>query len=546
MRSWYRPPFRSIALLSLCGVLLSPLLSAPASRAQTAGDVLRMSLRQPATGTRALGMGGAGTAGWADLSAMYTNPAGLGFYETSEVAGDLSVLTASNASTFQVVRDGPTFSADGTASNVRLGNLSGVYKVPTEQGSLVFGVGYNQTHSFDQTLSYTGTNQSSSIADTFLPLQNEYEVDDQGLFFPSDVPGSTIPFVAFEGGAIEFFRGLYDDGEYPFEQAVFPETPIEQDGTVRREGRLNEVNVAGAVEVSPSVMLGLSVNIVNGSYEVTHELVEIDQGANDDYEVIRNDQSFVGLDRITFRETFSSEHSGFNLRVGLSSDLASNVRFGFSAETPTWTSVSEDFTEAFVRTDFLQGGSLAYGDDPNESEGRGSFDYRITTPSRLSTGLAFDNDRLRATVDVEFVNWSTLEFDSDSFDFPEENRKIEEDFTYVFNWRGGLAYQFGVGAEVRAGAAYRPDPRTSEIRFTDGDTHDRSRLFFSLGASYPLSEELLVDVGWMQERSRDQFAPYDLTTGENFPFPNGDQIPTPVVDENVTRNQFQIGVRYQF
>jgi long-subunit fatty acid transport protein len=231
--------------------------------------------------------------------------------------------------------------------------------------------------------------------------------------------------------------------------------------------------------------------------------------------------------------------------VGISAELAPTVRFGFSAETPTWTSVSEDFTDAFVRTEFLQGGALAYGDDPDESEGRGTFDYRITTPWRLSTGLAFDNDRLRATVDVEFVDWSTLQFDSDSFDFPEENERITDTFGYVFNWRGGLEYTFDSGFAARGGASYRPDPRNASLVFVDGDTHDRSRLFFSLGASYPLGEDVTFDVGWMQERSRDQFAPYALTS-QGTPFPDAGEIPTPLVDETVVRNQFQIGVRYQF
>jgi long-subunit fatty acid transport protein len=512
---------------------------AHSTRAQTADDVLRMSLRQPAMGVRALGIGGAGTAGWADLSALYTNPAGLGFYKTSEVAGGLSVSTANDASTFQVA-DQTASSMDGEASTVRLGNLSGVYKVPTEQGSLVFGFGYNQTHSFDRTLSYAGRNDTSSITDTFLPTEEEYEMDDQGLFFPDDVPSNIVPFIAFEAGAIEFFEDANE-----FDQAVFPNTLIEQQGIVRREGQLREVNLAGAAEVSKGVMFGLSANIVTGSYQFTHELTEIDQGQNDNYEALRNGRLYVGLDQLIFRETFTSDHSGFNLRVGISSDLSSSLRFGFSAETPTWTSVSEDFTEAFIRTEFLEGGSLTYGDDPNESEGRGTFDYRITTPWRLSTGLAFDNDRIRVTADVEFVDWSTLRFDSDSFDFPEENKKITEDFGYVFNWRGGLAYQFSAGAEVQAGAAYRPDPRTSDLLFANGETYDRSRLFLSLGASYPLSDELLVDVGWMQERSQDQFSPYTVTA-ENSPFPNADQIPAPFVDEEVTRNQFQIGIRYQF
>ena len=181
-------------------------------------------------------MAGGGTAGWADLSAMATNPAGLGYYTSSAFGGGLDVLVADNTSSFRV----GSGSASGSSINesaVRLGSFGGVYKMPTKQGSLVFGVGFTQQHTFDRTLRYEGTNQQSSITDTFLPRPNEFAVDDQGVFFPDDVPTNIIPFIAFQGGAIEFFQGDFDAGQYPFEQAVLPGTETVQEGRVHREGR---------------------------------------------------------------------------------------------------------------------------------------------------------------------------------------------------------------------------------------------------------------------------------------------------------------------
>lgn len=535
--------FSTVISLMLGGLLWGSLSSS--ARGQTANDVLSFSLRTPAPSARALGLSGGSTAGWADLSAMTSNPAGLGYYTSSEVAGNLNLFLSEDASTYQVAADGPTFAQENEGSSAGLGSVAGVYTFPTRQGSFVLGAGYTRTQTFERSLSYGGTNQSSSITDKFLPTSSEYAVDSLGVFFPDDVASNILSFVAFQGGAIEFFRQEYDEGNYPFEQAAFF-LPIRQEGTVQREGRMNEINLSGAVEAAANLMVGLSANFTTGRYQFEHELTEIDQGENADYEVLRGGQFYRGLDQMTFRERFESELTGFNLRLGLSGTPAPNVRVGFTAETPTWTTVTEDFTDAIIRTEFRDGQSLAYGTDPDETVGRGTFEYQITTPWRLGAGLAFDNDQFRVDAGVEFIDWSNLDLDSDSFDFLDANDRIEDSFGYVFNLRGGVEYSIEDGPVIRGGVAHRPDPRQYDITFADGETYDRARTFFSLGASYPFNERMTVDIGWMQERSRDQFVPYDFPDSDPTPLPNPDEIPVPIVDEEVTRNQFQIGLRYRF
>ena len=540
-------PSSSRLLATLGGGLLLALTTLPA-QAQTADDALRLSLREPAIGARALGMSGAGTAGWADLSALYTNPAGLGFYETSEFAGSMSLLSATDESTYQV-GSASRFGRDGTESSVRLGSFAGVYRAPTTQGALVLALGFTQTSTFDRTLRYRGENAQNSITQFLLPAfaeGSEWSVDDEGL--PVVTP--IRPFVGFAGGATEFFGGDFQAGEYPFEPAVFPDTRIVQEGTVRREGRLNELNFGGAVAIAPGVMAGATANVTFGRYFFENEVEEIDAfNENAGYEVdgdLDGVSDRFGLDTVTFRENFESDLTGFNLRMGLSADLTPNVRLGLMAETPTWTSVTEDFTDAFVRTTFTDGAPLAYGDDPDEDEAKGTFDYSVRTPWRYGAGLAYDNDRLRITADVEFVNWKTLELDSESFDFPIANETIEDDFRAVFNWRGGVEYQFDGGLTARGGAGYRPDPRSFEITTLGGDTEDRSRTFFSLGLSYPFSDQLILDAGWMQERTQDQFQPYPQPDPSLIQNGIVEGTPPPIIDEDVVRNQFQVGIRYQF
>lgn len=535
--------FASSFFLSLLGVLLATGLMTSPILAQTADQAYRFGTRSPGVGTRALGMGGAGIAGRSGPSTLYTNPAGLGYYTTSEVSGGLNTLLSQDESTYQIFTDGPSSERTGETSSVQLGNLTGVYSAETSQGSLVFALGFNRVTTFDRRLQYEGMNSASSITDTFLPTEAEYEVTSERInVFP------VVPFVAFQAGAIEFFESRFqdEDTDYPFLQAVAPGRQIQQSGSVTREGNMNEWNFAGAVEIAPDVMIGLSANLSSGQYDFEHELNETvppDAGIDTVYTVPLENGQLEDPQGVLFRSRFSSEFTGFSLRGGLSAGLIDNVRFGFSFETPTWYSVSEEFTDAFIRTTFANG-SLTYGDDANEDAARGQFDYRLNTPWRLGVGLSYNSDPLLVTADVEFVDWSQTSLSSDDRDFAIErtNEALEESYGYVFNWRGGVEYRLENGLRLRVGGAYRPDGRNFTLSFADGNTEDRSRLFLSAGAGFNLSERFTVNLAWMQERTKDQFVPYPSVTP-----PTGSQpAPNPIVDETVVRNQIQVGATYQF
>ncbi|WP_103029145.1 OmpP1/FadL family transporter [Salinibacter altiplanensis] len=528
---------RSRSLL-LVGLVIAFLPSIAAG--QTADDVYRFSTRFSAVGLRASGMSGAGgVGGWADPSALYTNPAGLGYYQASEVSGSLSGLLSRDESTYQIFTDGPASQSTGDNVTARLGHLTGVYNVDTEQGSLVFALGFNRTSAFDRELTYTGRNSASSITDTFLPSGDEFEISEEDGTTTIDVI-PIVPFVAFQAGATEFFDSRFQDGQYPFLQAVAPGRSIRQDGTVTRGGSMNELSFAGALEVAPNVMVGGSASLSYGTYAFENELTEIDLDGEDAYSVVAGDGLLEDFQSMLFRERFTSDLTGFNLRLGLSANTVEHLRVGFTVETPTWYSIDETFTDAFIRTEFGNG-TLTYGDDSGEDAARGAFDYRLQTPWRLSTGVSYTRAPFLISADVEFVDWSQTSLDADATAFDVANENLEE-YDYVVNWRGGVEYRSEDGFSLRGGIAYRPGARGFDFTLADGEETDRSRLFLSAGAGLPLSEHLSVNAAWMQERSEDQFAPYSSVT------PPGESaaIDVPVVDEDIVRNQIRVGLRYSF
>lgn len=509
-----------IRLLLFASALTLLVFGTERALAQTAEDALRFTERAPATGARMIGMAGVGIAGVADFGAMYANPAGLGFFEASTLGGSLNMLSATDASRYQT---STTTLGEGDVRSTRLGNLGYMFKLPTSQGSLVVGAAYNQINAFDRSLLFGGPNSASSISDSFLPFGDEFEVvEENGSFSPAF--SHVIPELAYEGGAIEFLSENVGTNQPLFYQAVVPGTTIDQSGDVLEGGRMNELNLGGAWEAAPSVMVGVSANFSFGTYSFNSLYEEVDtrdENLPEDYVVILSDGELRGFDNLVYEEGFESDLTGFNLRAGVTTELTQGVRLGFLVETPSFYEISEDYFRE-LQTVFDEGGSLSASQE-------GRFEYSLRTPWRLGGGAAWETGDLRVAGDVEYVDWSQMKFDADGGTFDNENRAIRESLDPVWNTRLGAEYEFG-NLAVRGGFAYQPDPRTVTIQ-NEGESTDRSKSYFSAGVGYRFGRQFTVDLGWMQERFDDEYVPYR------------DVDVPPVVEESVVRNRLSIGMR---
>ncbi len=436
-----QPDSMSIRLF-LATVLAATAAVLPA-RAQTGEDVLRYSQRFPAVDARMTGMAGAAVAGIGDWGAAYANPAGLGLVRRSHAVGSLGGSTLeSDAAYF-----GETTTA--TASRATLGSAAYVGVVPVRRGTLVFGVGYNQTAGFGRELSFAGFN----------------------------------PNAEFDGGALG----------------------LDQVGDLFEEGERGELSLVGAVEVAPNVLAGLSVNLAGGQYQFEQFLDERDRsGAL----VFRDDQ------------VLEAELAGANLRAGLTAEVSPGVRLGLAAETPTYLRVEESFD--------LGGGSDA-------------FDYAITTPWRLAGGIAYEAAGFLLAADIEFVDWSQARL-RPSEDFLDPNLDLRRSYSEVFNTRFGAEYDLGPWA-VRAGAAFQPDPLRAEFdrlgldpSAGSGQALDRLRSTYTVGFSLETLDRIALDVAYAYTGFEDRLVLYSVENTDGF-------LDEPVVNEDVVRNRFLVGVR---
>jgi long-subunit fatty acid transport protein len=391
----------------------------------------------------------------------------------------------------------------------------------------VAGVAAHQVQTFERSLLFKGENDANSITDYFMPLPGEFELDEdnQGVF---PTFSRSLSFIAFETYAIDLDQGLLDDGDpVPFLPAVSFGT-VRQTGFVEEQGRMTEINIGGGVEVAPDVMVGLSLNIPFGTYTFTR-VHEEEDFLNDNDGVSNGTTDF---DYLRFTESFESDILGVNLRTGVSAEVADGARVGVTVETPTYFSVQDKF-DTILRTEFDNGDVYVYGDNRDEREGSGEFDYEIISPWKLALGGSYARSGLTVAADAEWVDWSQLELSASDFSYTDENLAIRRGLDAVINARLGVSYEMN-GIIVRGGYAIYPDPHDNAPGAIDTSRPDRDRTFFSAGLGYRFTDRVRADAGWIQERFDDRYRPYTEVDG------------APVVSEQMTRNRFMLGFTFGF
>lgn len=395
-----------IFIAGVCG-----LTAVTTAGAQFPEDALRFSSIGLGTGARALGMGMAYTSIASDFSAIYWNPAGLGQLKMSEMNIGLSHQSFGNTSTFF----GNERSLDNSSTDIN--NFGLVYAFPTSRGSLVFAVGYSRVNDFSTALSFDGFNGGSSI----IPAMN------------SDM--------AYELYLIDA------QGNTPLRDS------LQQRGKVLEGGGLNNWSFAGAIEAARQLYLGLSLNVISGTYTYDRDYSELD--IFNKYSVARYDTDYA-FTRLNLINTVSSEVTGVTARFGMLYRFDSGARFGLNIKFPSYVTVRESFssdgTSVFDVPDTAGRFSYNFRQD-------GRTEYSVTSPFVLGTGFSLPIGDLMIAGDVEFTDWTQMKFSNADPLIEQYNIEIKELFRPTVNLRAGAEYEFSsTGLRLRGGYAYLPSP----------------------------------------------------------------------------------------
>ena len=431
-----------------------------AALAQFPEDALRFATPGLGVGARALGMGGAYTGVANDFSAVFWNPAGLAQMENGEFSLGLSHLAFSDKSTYI----GTTRSFTNNAT--QLNALGIAFPVQVRRGSLVFALGYNRQSNFTTGVAFNAFNPNNSIIQT-------YNTDGAPV-------GGRPSGVAWELYLADTTRN--SQGQLVYYSPII--NRITQIGKVLEGGGLNNWTAAGAIDIARNVSVGLSVNYVTGTY--TYDRAYEEQDNRNIYTSSING-SPLQFDRFTQDDFVESDLSGFNAKLGLMYRVPEKFRFGIAVKTPTSFRVKETFGSTYKA--FFDNGDVVSPDPSNSSN-----EYDVLTPWVFSAGVSVMVRDLVISGDLEYTDWTQLQFRNANPDVIALNKDIKDLFRATSTLRAGAEYDVReYGVRVRGGFIYNPSP-------FQGDPSSFDQKYVTAGLGVMLSENTMIDLvyarGW--------------------------------------------------
>jgi len=446
------------------------------SQAQYLDDGLRLGAPSTGVGARSLGMGTAYTSLSNDYSGMYWNPAGLGLMQTNEFSIGLSNLSYNNTGTYYGNQ------SNSTNSVTSLNSAGFVYNVPTSRGSLVIGLGYGRTNEFTTGLNFSGFNPSSSIIQSWAP---------DGAVLTPDPTIAEYLLLAYADTLTGRFVSPIGDS-------------LTQSGKITEGGGLNNWSFAGSVEAARNVYLGLSLNYIAGSYKFNRKYYE------DDYNNIYSTARYpYDVSSVSYAEDVNTDISGFSMKFGFLANPTPGIRLGLTVKTPSWITQHETFSSV-ATSSFKNGDNYSYA--PNNG-GPSTNDYSVATPWVFSGGLSFDLWIFTVAGDIDYTDWTQLEYSSAyyySSDFEnylnELNQQAKDYLRPTANLRGGAEINLReIGTSLRGGFMYFPSP----YQF---DTNLNAQKYLTAGLGVLFDGAVALDFayayGWW-ETSHVMYSGYD-------------------------------------
>jgi long-subunit fatty acid transport protein len=452
--------------------------------AQFPEDALRVSTPGFGVGARALGMGNAYNGISSDYSAIYWNPAGLAQMTLGEFSVGMSYLNTSDEGKFF----GTSESYSNNATNFNTVGIA--YPVPVRRGSLVLAFGFQRQGSFVSGLEFSGFNPTSSIIQTYAP---------DGGIYPSDLSNNL---------AYQLYLANIDTVTGRFVSPIANQ--LLQSGNVTESGGLNNWSVAGALDIGPNLSAGLTLNYVAGSYRYDRAYSESDRDRI--YEVFPFD-----FNRLDLTEYIEDDLSGVSAKFGILYRVPEKFRIGFTVKTPTALTVKETYGTSATST-FDNGDQYSFSSDAGN-------DYDIHTPWVIGGGASVILRQLVLSADLEFTDWTTMEFANANSDLLQENLDIKSLFRSTLEYRLGAEYEIpGSGVRLRAGYGLRPSPYKD-----DPSSYDRKTA--SAGIGVLLSSNVMLDAAFAHSWWDNYRSNYDLSSR---------------VDESITWNTFMATLSYRF
>lgn len=425
----------SILVLMLCALCFSSAYS----QSGYFEDAYRFSQYRPAGSARLMAVGGTQWSLGGDVSNIAGNPAGLGFFRTSEANISLGF------SNWGVDTEFVNQKKNYATTNFSLPNVSYVMANPKSDFNKnafkggAFGISIQRIANFNTEYGfYSDQPGKTSIIDFYLQDAFGRSENDVGNFGLTGLAYNTYqigPAFDKDGNVIEGeYVGINGD-EAPF-----------QDENIVQEGSSNQFSFAYGANFNHKFFVGGSVGI---------------RSLNFSSKKVYNEEFNAGpLINSSLQENLYINGAGMNLNLGLIYKPVDHVNLGFTFQTPTWYALNEEYDAVT----FANYDNYTYEPENKVLGEESAFtdiivsSYNLNTPLRIGGGATvFFNKNGFISADVDWVDYSASRLKSNDFDEGPDNTAIQSNYSSTLNFRAGAEYKINM-LRLRAGYAMYGDP----------------------------------------------------------------------------------------
>lgn len=504
-------------------IIILSLVSA-ASYAQNANDAYMFSENQYEGTARTMAMGNAFTALGGDLGSIGINPAG------SAVAGySQFTITPSLTYSANTAQGTPIPSTDGrlpyfenkiTSKDIDTGLSNIGFTLCWETGrksglkNITFGLVSNQTNSWNGEINASGTNTSTSfmgaVANTATLngyLGSELGAEDAFDFMPwREVAAFQSGMISNFGGFDDFFVGASEAIEQDSETGaynIYLAGPIKQHFNRNVEGGKRDfvINIGG--NFSDFIYFGANLGLTTISYNEDWYLTE--EAVNpDDFAIDLDNGDTMNFQKMKYSYGYRADGSGMYGKFGVIITPGYGLRIGAAIQTPTLTTMEEEWTED-AETEFSTSRYSSFSP-------YGNSQYSFSSPMRANLGLAYTYGSLGLlSIDYEIADYSQMRYETANAD-----RTYFEDVNVDIISRYGVSHMLRAGLEVKPlsalaiRAGYSLTTSAEKIDVAGAPIDGRNIQTASLGFGFSSKGSFFADAA-IQTRflSKEYFMPYE-------------------------------------
>ena len=480
--------------------------------AQEPLDAIRYSWLTPQGTARAQAIGGAVSALGGDITALYTNPAGLGLYKTSELVLTPGFTFSNDKASYR----GST--ATDSKSSFNYGPIGVVWGIPSYKAgskwkNVSIGLAISKTANFNNNTYVSGENNQSSYSEKYLDQLisgNATNPDDAALDYPY---GASLGLNTY------LLDPTYDSDNnltgYASNASVA--TGLKQQQIINTKGGVSEFSIGVGGNYNDVFYFGGSININTLKYIRNSSFRETDATNNAD-----NDFNYFVAD-----DYLRTDGTGASINIGIIIKPVEALRVGLNFHSPSWYSFKDTYYSSLTTdTEGYAGEKSQSSLDLNDGYS-GEYTYRYKTPMRLGAGLAYvfgsqadvSSQKGFITADVEYVSYKNNAFNTqdntnqaDKDYFTDLNNTIDDVFKSAVNFRLGGELKFET-VMVRAGFGYYGNPYSNNYFGNEpGDITNASRMNISGGLGWR-NKGMFVDLAYIHQIIKDAYYPYRLDEG---------------------------------